>query len=359
MDILQKAGILGRAGQYDSCGPKMCEVNISKGLGGIYNAKAEHKTCRIFKTLMDNNCSYDCKYCANANSCKKEKARYEPKELKNLFSYLNRKMGVNGLFLSSAVSKNPDKVMEEMIDSIELIRKDFTGYIHLKVLPGASYDTIKHASVYVDRMSVNIESPTKDILSGLSSCKDYKTDLLRRQAWIKKMGITSGQTTQMIVDGVSTDKEIIRMASWEYDNLDMRRVYYSAFKPVKGTPLETHAAQPEKRENHLYNADFLIREYGYKKQEIYSIMDDGMLPDEDPKLALAKMNDLCIDINEAGYEELIRIPGIGPATARKISSKKRYISSYQELDVFGARLEKAKPFITIKGCIQRRLDDWR
>lgn len=357
MDILQKANILGKAGHYDSCGPKMCEVNVKQGLGGIYYAKAEHKTCRLFKTLMSNDCKFDCKYCQNSNICTKNKAEYAPEELSKLFMHLHKNLEVQGLFLSSGISKDPDKTTEKMIKSVELLRfrYRFKGYIHFKVLPGTSRSLIKQASILSNRMSINLEAPNKGVLSELSSCKDYKIDILRRQAWISNLKLRSGQTTQLILNRLSSDKDIMKMMDWEYDNLNLRRIYFSSFRPVKGTPLEKEEPEPLKREVHLYNIDFLRREYGYSLKEFNTIMDNGMLPNEDPKLALAKANfSGAIDINQAGYQELIRIPGIGPMTAKKIL-KLGKIKKYEHLHQLGGSIKRAKPFIEIDGKRQTRL----
>ncbi|MFT4297735.1 MAG: radical SAM protein [Candidatus Woesearchaeota archaeon] len=358
MDILQKARILGDAGKYDSCGPKRCEVKVSEGLSGIYYAKSEHKTCKIFKTLMNNSCSYDCKYCPNASGCKTKKVFYQPNELASLFNHLHEKLDVNGLFLSSGVAKNADYSTEKMIEAIKLVRNKyhFKGYIHFKVLPGTSYHLIKQASELADRMSINIEAPNSSALSELSTNKDYKSDILKRQAWISKLALNSGQTTQIILNSISTDKDVLKMADWEYSNLSLKRMYFSSFKPIKGTPLENEKAEPLVRQNHLYNADFLIRSYGYNVREFYSVMSNGMLPREDPKLALAKaFFDRPLDLNEASYNELIRIPGIGPETAKKILQQKTQIKTYAQFHQLGGWVKRAKPFIEIDGKRQTML----
>ncbi|MBT3721588.1 radical SAM protein [archaeon] len=361
MNILEKASVLSKAGHFDSCGPKMCEVNVNKGLGGIYHAKAEHKTCKIFKTLMDNNCSFDCKYCSNSNHCKKKKAQYEPKELANLFNFMHKKLDVNGLFISSAVNGNPDKVTRKMIDAVTIVRKKYhyKGYVHFKALPGTSYELMKQASELSNRMSINIEAPNKSVLKELSSCKDYKNDLLKRQRWIKNFKLGSGQVTQMIINNMSTDKEVLKTMNYEYNEMKLKRVYYSAFQPIKGTPLENYSACDKKRETHLYNVDFLVRGYNYKIKEFDSIFDNGMLPKIDPKLALAKANfDSPLDINEANFKDLIKIPGIGPKTAVKIVHHKTKISSYNELNKFGVFIKRAKPFIKVNGKRQKMLTEF-
>jgi predicted DNA-binding helix-hairpin-helix protein len=356
MNVLEKAKILSNSGQYDSCGPKSCEVKVKSGLGGIYYAKAEHKTCRIFKTLMNNSCKFDCKYCANP--CAKKKAGYEPKELATLFDYLQKSLAVDGLFLSSGVSGNPDKVTEKMLEAVKILRFNykFKGYIHFKILPGTSYELIKQASELSTRMSINIEAPNKSALSELSSCKDYKIDILRRQAWISKMKIS--QTTQVIVNRLSTDFEVLKMANWEYDALELKRIYYSAFRPVKDTPLENEKPESKLREHRLYNVDFLLRRYNYRLKEFKEIMDDGMLPREDPKLALAKMNLEPVDINECSYGELLRVPGIGPKSAKNITLFKSKIKKYEQLKDMGVVLNRAKPFIRMNGLVQSRITEF-
>jgi predicted DNA-binding helix-hairpin-helix protein len=361
MNLLEKAKILTHSGEYDSCGPKSCEVKVKSGLGGIYHAKAEHKTCKLFKTLMSNACAYDCKYCSNSTHCKNQKVSYEPKELASLFMHLVKTEAANGLFLTSAITGDADRTTEKMVEAVTMLRTDyqFRGYVHFKILPGTSYELVKQAAELSTRLSINIEAPNKDILSELSSCKEYKTDILRRQAWISKFKLSGGQTTQMIVNRQSKDIDIMRMAEWEYDSMHLKRVYFSAFRPVKGTPLENEKAEPMQRQNHLYNVDFLIREYNYSYTEFKDVMDNGMLPKEDPKLAIAKQSfESPLDINEASYDELIRVPGIGPRTASKILASKTRFKDYEDLHRLGAVINRARPFIQIEGKRQKMLTEF-
>lgn len=362
MDIFEKARVLSESGRFDSCGPKKCEVNIKEGLGGVYYAKAEHKDCKIFKTLMDNSCSYDCKYCPNHLHSAKNKISYEPIELAKLFMHLHKTIAVNGLFLSSAINSDPNKSSQRMLEAIKIIRRqhNFRGYIHFKVLPGVSKDIIKEASEYSDRMSINIEAPNKDILNSLCSCKDFKIDILRRQAWIKNLDLSSGQTTQIMLTKHSTDKEVLRMTQWDYEAFNLKRVYFSGFKPVKGTELEHYPKEPKSRELHLYNIDYLVRNYNYDFKEFYEIMNDGMLPNIDPKLAIAKKEfNNRLDVNNATVSELIRVPGIGNKTAKKIIEQKGKIKSYSVLDKLGCRIELVKPFIKVNGLMQKRLNEYQ
>ncbi len=243
MDILKKAKILADSGRYDSCGPKICATKITKGLT-TFTANNEHKDCRMFKTLMSNSCKYDCKYCTNCNN--KNKVEFEPQELAKTFNYLQKNLNLNGLFLSSGVTTTPNKTTEKMIEAVKIIRKTFKAYIHFKVLPGTSYELIKQASELCNRMSINIEAPNKSTLNEFSSVKDYKNDILKRQAWIKNLNLPSGQSTQLIVSEHSTDKEIIKMLDWEYEKIKLKRFYFSAFQPVKGTAFENKQAPVHK-----------------------------------------------------------------------------------------------------------------
>ncbi|MFC2135142.1 radical SAM protein [Bacteroidota bacterium] len=360
MNILEKSRILGDGGKYDSCGPKACEVNIDKGIGGIYHAKAEHKTCRIFKTLMTNACSFDCKYCSNAKGCRNKKASFQPEEIGTLFNYLHNKLDVDGLFLSSGVAGDADRVTEKMIDAVKIVRNkyQFKGYVHFKVLPGTSFELVKQAAELSTRMSINIEAPNKDTLSEMSSCKDYKSDILKRQSWISKMNLAGGQSTQMIIGSMSTDKDVLKMSNWEYKEMKLRRVYYSAFRPVKGTPMENEKPESLNRQTRLYNVDFLMRDYNFKLKEFNTIMNNGMLPREDPKLVLARETfDTPLDVNEASYDELIRVPGIGPKTANNILKSKK-ITKYEHLHKMGTFVKRAKPFIVVDGKRQKFLTEF-
>lgn len=225
-------------------------------------------------------------------------------------------------------------------------------------MPGTSYDLIKQASAFASRLSVNIEAPNKMILQELSSSKQFKSDILKRQAWISKMKLSAGQSTQVIVGNNTTDKQILSMMRWQYENLNLKRMYYSAFTPVAGTPLQRDSAVPTWREARLYNVDFLFRNYGFSFKELLSVLDEGMLSRQDPKLFLAREQfSGPLDVNEASYEELIRTPGIGPTSARRILMQKK-VSSFVELHRLGVRLKVAKSFISVAGRRQARLSDF-
>jgi predicted DNA-binding helix-hairpin-helix protein len=218
---------------------------------------------------------------------------------------------------------------------------------------------IKQASELSTRMSINLEAPSKGVLNELSTCKDYKIDILRRQAWISRL--CKNQTTQMIVSKFCTDRDVLKMTKWEYEKIKLKRMYFSAFKPVKGTPLENEKAEPMSRQNRLYNVDFLVRHYSYEFRDFEQIMDNGMLPNEDPKRAWARANfEGGIDANEASYGELIKVPGIGPKTARKIvvERKERKIEKPRHLQSKGVILKRARPFLKINGYRQKMLAEF-
>ncbi len=337
----------------------VCGGGKEEGLGFIYDASTPQGKCPLYKTLMSNACSFDCKYCAQSSKTRARTASFKPNELAKTFIELQQKYSLHGLFLSSSVVKDPDKTTEMMIETVKTVRNKYgyKGYIHFKVLPGTSYELIKQASGMVDRMSINIESPSKSRLSEIATVKDYKIDILRRQAWIKKLH--DNQTTQFIVGAADeTDLEILKMADWEYESFCLKRIYYSGFQSGKSIELKKKDCSME-RQNKLYNVDFLFRKYFIKLKEIKEIMNDEMLPKEDPKFALAKLNySGPVDINEAEQMELLRVPGIGPTSVKRILALQGRIKEYSQLAELGVVVKRAKPFIKVNGKWQKRLVDF-
>lgn len=339
--------------QYDVCGgSKTTNFNI-------HDASTQTGKCPMMKVLQTNSCIHDCKYCANSSK-KTKKAAYNPVELAKTFMQLKFKHKLEGLFLSSAVPKDPEVISEKMIQTMELLRYvyNYKGYIHFKVLPGVSKHIIKEAAKFCDRMSINIEAPSKSRMNELSSTKDYKIDIIKRQFWIKKYG--KPQSTQMIVGaGGESDKEVLSMMAKQYEIFDHKRIYYSSFVPVKDTSLENKTPESIIRRNRLYNSDFLYRKFSFSIKEMMQILnDDDMLPREDPKIALAKkFFDSRVEINEADYSDLIRVPGIGLKSAQKIIAmrKTKKIKRQRELHSFGVVLSRATPFIKIDGGYQKSL----
>ncbi|MGQ9597444.1 MAG: helix-hairpin-helix domain-containing protein [Thermoproteota archaeon] len=274
---------------------------------------------------------------------------------------------VQGLFLSSGIGRDPDVTMEGMIQAVEVLRGryGFHGYIHRKILPGSSRYNVERAVQLADRVSLNVEASSETRLREVATVKNYGTDILRRQAWVRELSssLPSGQTTQFIVGAADeTDLEIIRRMCWLYEEMDMRRVYYSAFEPIPRTELQSRPATPSWREHRLYQVDNLYRVYRYSITEIEEALIDGFLPNVDPKITLARrFFEGPVDVNEASLYELLRVPGIGPVSARRIISLRRRgvkIRSRKQLAEAGVVLMRAQPFLKLFGSYQSVLEKW-
>ena len=370
MSKLEKMKTLADSAQYDLCDSVNHSKSSSVNLPGIYNAIGSNG-CEIplFKTLMSNKCKNDCKYCMN--QCQRDFTRLEldEKDLSKIFLNYYNKGIVNGLFLSSGVSKSIDETMDKLINTIRILRKDYgyQDYIHLKIIPGASKDSIKRAMALADRVSINIEAATKDGLYELTSTKDYNKDILKRINWIDKIGkkpnmAPSGQTTQFVVGANNeTDEEILSRLKKLYKKVDLRRTYFSAFSPIEGTILEKKSSESNLRTNQLYHADALLNEYNFNLNELVFDEKDNLILNEDPKISAAsKMNIFPVEINTAPYKNLIRVPGIGTLSADKII-KYRKIKPFKdinELQEIGVVTKRAEPYIKIKGKYQSTFDNF-
>jgi len=371
---LSKVRQLSDAGRFDlacECTTKESRQKYTEdtltqaALNGIYTTHiTDGKTVRIFKTLMTNSCTHDCNYCQNSTRCTKSHAKsmYEPDELARVFMHLVKNHNIEGLFLSSGIVKDADYTTDRMLEAVKIVREkyQFRGYVHFKILPGVSYDRVKEARKYATRMSINIEATSSERINELTSIKTFKSDILKRQAWIKGMSPPSGQSTQLVVGAAGeTDWEVLKMMKWEYENMDLHRMYYSGFNPVNSTPFESKAAAPKWRANRLYNVDWLYRKYNYEFNELKEVLnDDGMLPDEDPKVTHAKrFLSKPVEVESANYDELLRVPGIGPKTAKTIISNRQNIGTLkrEHLQQMGVILDRADPFIKVDGWTQRTL----
>jgi predicted DNA-binding helix-hairpin-helix protein len=249
-----------------------------------------------------------------------------------------RERKIRGLFLSSSVSKDPDHVTELQLEVLRLLRNHgYSGYIHLRIMPGASFHLIREAVELADRVGINLEAPSKDVFSELCPDKGgFQEAIIKRLTWIAQevkrarqksekpsFGFAkAGVDTQMIVGATDdNDWQYLRVTEWLYKNQGLKRVYYSGFEPIAQTPLEKRKACLPWREYRLYQCSFLLRDYGFQTDQLAQIVnDEGFLPNTDPKLAYAKANPdmFPIDLNTASYHEILQIPQIGPATAKKI-----------------------------------------
>lgn len=368
---LEKLRALGESAKYDLCNyvSGNIETYADGKIPGVYNSTTPNGHCiPIFKVLMTNKCSNDCKYCINNSKSKLEYYKYEPEELSRLFLEYYDKRYAEGLFLSSGIEGEIDSSMEKEIEVARILRDyGYDGYIHLKILPGTSFDLIKRAMRLANRVSVNIESATPDGLEEIATTKDFKIDILRRIKWINDLSkkddtlAPSGQTTQFIVGATDeTDEEFLKRTKWLHDKFEIRRSYFSAFNPLKDTPLENRAEPHPLRTARLYQTDFLLNSYKFSLDEIV-FDENGYIETEiDPKYSFAMNNmDLFpVDINESSFDELIRVPGIGKISAKRILTLKKHgkkISKLEELKNLGVAVKRAEPFIKLNKSYQSTL----
>jgi len=380
MDISEKIKILSSAGKYDACASTSC--NPKKPLilpndrignlaaGGICHSYLPSGQCvSLFKVLLSNKCTNDCFYCSNNCYARINRTEFSKEELSNVFLKLYKSNYVEGLFLSSGIGRDEEVQMEKMIETVRHLRfkEKFHGYIHLKILPGVSKDKIDEATALASRVSINSEAPNKSRLNELTTTKDFKSDVLKRMRWIKekaiKNNLPSGHTTQLVVGPAGeTDREIVSRIDNLYNEMDLKRGYFSSFIPVPGTPFENKQREPLKRENFLYRTDFMLRFYGIKKKEFVFNEQGNLNLSIDPKIAMALESDLFpLDINESSFDELIRVPGIGPTTAKRITDLNNSgfkFSKESELKNLGIVVKRALPFIKLNGRIQKSLTEF-
>lgn len=369
MSTLEKMKVLTDSAQYDLCDYVSHNKSSQVNLPGIYEAIG-HNGCKIplFKTLLTNKCKNDCKYCINQSKRDFTRLELSPEELARAFlGYYNRGL-VNGLFLSSGISGDVDSTMEKQIETVHLLRNKYgyDDYIHLKIVPGASKDSIKRAMALANRVSINIEAATPSGLAELSSTKDYNRDILKRLSWINSLQNksttypNSTHTTQLIVGANNeSDREILSRMEKIYKKTDLKRTYFSAFTPIEQTEFENKQACSTDRTAKLYNADSLLNDYHYSINELVFDEADRLSLDRDPKISAAEnMNIFPVEINAAPFIELIRVPGIGVKSAREIISirKKMPFSNKEQLRKLGVVVDRAEPYIKISGEYQTTFD---
>lgn len=379
--IKEKLAILADAAKYDvSCSSSGSNRKGVKGdLGntsafGICHSFTEDGRCiSLLKILLTNHCIYDCVYCVSRRSNDIKRAAFTVEEIVDLTINFYRRNYIEGLFLSSGVFKDPNTTMERLVRVAKKLRLEecFNGYIHLKTIPGASDELIREAGLYADRLSINLEIPTKEGLKLLAPEKDHKQMLSNVEFVKNELAINTiekqkykhapkfapaGQTTQMIIGATNeTDQKIIHVADYMYQKLALKRVYYSGYVPVlQDSRLPSLQSQvPVVRENRLYQADWLMRYYGFAPNEIVDDRQPFLDLEIDPKLAWALRNShvFPIDINQAPREMLLRIPGVGVRSVQKILMARKFQTlSYYDLKKMGVTLSRAKYFITCSGA---------
>ncbi|RBQ22649.1 hypothetical protein ALNOE001_17100 [Candidatus Methanobinarius endosymbioticus] len=371
MNTLKKMQVLSDSAQYDVCDHVNHYRKSDVNLPGIHNATVPGG-CKIplFKTLMTNKCVNDCKYCINQSKRNFTRLELSPDELARAFLNYYYNDYVQGLFLSSGIARDVDDTMEKMLDAVKILRKNYgyDDYIHFKVIPGASKDTIKRTMTLANRVSLNIESATPDGMSEISSNKDYNKDILKRIGWINSISkrknsiMCSSSTTQMIVGANDeSDVEILSRIKSLYKNYDLSRSYFSSFSPIEGTELEKKTECNKQRTNKLYHADTLLNTYKFDLKELVFEENDQLSLKDDPKYLAALERDIFpLEINSVPFYELIRVPGIGTISAKRIMAirKKKPFTKLEELKKIGVVVDRAEPFIKLEGNYQVVLDNY-
>lgn len=377
MDIFEKLKILADSAKYDaSCSSSgSSRRNKNNGIGnGNYSGichswGADGRCISLLKILFSNCCMYDCAYCINRCSNNVKRATFTPREVADLTINFYKRNYIEGLFLSSAVIKSPDYTMELLVKTVTILRNkyNFNGYIHCKTIPGCSQELIDKLGNLVDRMSINIELPSNTSLKLLAPQKE-KDGILKPMSYIstnikqnkldhnkfKKNFVPAGQTTQLIIGATpETDLKILNLSQSLYNKLNLKRVYYSAYISVNNDKnLPTLESPPLLRENRLYQADWLLRFYGFTANELLDETHPNFNNILDPKCdwALRHLNNFPVEINTASYHTLLRVPGIGVISAKKIIRARRSFSlTFEALTKLGVSLKRAQYFITCRG----------
>ncbi len=381
LSLKDKLAILSDAARYDascaSSGTARRDSRDGKGLGstegsGICHAYAPDGRCiSLLKILMTNFCIYDCAYCINRVSSNVARARFSVDEVVQLTIEFYRRNYIEGLFLSSGIIRSPDDTMAAMVQIARRLREveHFRGYIHLKTIPDAAPELIEQAGLYADRLSINVELPTEASVKAYAPEKNPATirkamgdvRALKEAASEKshsgkrgKRFVPAGQSTQMIVGADrATDATILGQSTRLYGDYKLKRVYYSAFSPIPDATAKLPLIKPPlMREHRLYQADWLLRFYGFAVDEITAARPDGNLDLEvDPKLAWALQNRhlFPVDVNRAPREMLLRVPGFGTRSVGRILTTRRHRTlRYADLQRLGASLKKARAFITTR-----------
>lgn len=381
MDISEKLKILADSAKYDAACTSSGVDRAGGFSGGIGNASAcgichsfasDGRCISLLKILMTNFCLFDCKYCINRRSNDVPRARFTPEEIAELTINFYRRNYIEGLFLSSGIIQSPDYTCEQMIETLTILRVkyQFGGYIHAKAIPGADPELINKLGMLADRISVNIELPSQKSLTALAPDKSKTSILLPMGQITKKIQQNSyeivkykstpkfapaGQSTQMIIGATpDSDFQILRLSEAMYKKYSLKRVFYSAYVPVGDQKILPPAGTkpPLLREHRLYQADWLLRFYGFRAEEILDEQHQDFNPLLDPKCNWAIHHPECfpVEINKAPYEMLLRVPGIGVKSAQKISVARRQTKlDYGDLRKLGVVLKRAVYFILCMG----------
>ena len=331
---------------------------------GVYRAAMPNgRYVNLLRVMFTDFCKMDCAFCPNSHWVPRRRYAFKVDELARLFAELHRRHTVDGLFLSSGVAGDGSKTTQRLINVVEAVRHryGFRGYVHLKVMPGTERQYVEAAHRLGTRLSVNIETPTVDMMRKLSAMKDLERDILDPMRWVHQLTRDRahgavGQATQFVVGAADeSDWDIFRRVDQLYTEWDLKRAYYAAFRPVRHTPLEEHPPTPPMREHRLYQVDWLKRIYRFSNDEIKLAFDrTGFLPlEDDPKTAIAleRLDAFPVDVNTAGREDLLRVPGVGPTSAQRIVDNRRRhtIDTWRDLEAMGVVRKRAWAFLAFPG----------
>ena len=382
MDLLEKLTILSDAAKYDAActssgvrrkfQPGKIGNTSSSIAGCCHSFSADGRCVTLLKVLMTNSCVYDCKYCVNRHSNDTRRAAFTPRELAELTIGFYRRNYIEGLFLSSGVLRNADYTTEQMIRALRILRQEygFNGYIHAKAIPGTSPELVQQLGLLADRMSVNIELPSQQGLQTLAPDKTREA-ILRPMSLIRDKVLESkqelvkykhapsfapaGQSTQLIVGATKdTDRHILHLTEALYQKYRLKRVFYSAYVPVVENSLlpALDTKPPLLREHRLYQADWLLRFYGFQASELLDEAHPDFNPQLDPKCswAVAHLEQFPVEVMRADYETLLRVPGIGPTSAKRIVSARRTAHlRFEDLKKLGVVVKRAQYFVLCDG----------
>lgn len=385
-DTTEKLALVGDANDFERAGDNPAaeadtalsmmagreQRNIPLNIKGVMSCITEVSTPAgkkpVLKAMVTTACEMDCYYCPfRAGRAKTRRVSFKPEELARAFDELQKAKLVDGIFLSSGIIGGGVKTQDKIIDTIEIIRKKYAyeGYVHLKIMPGAEYDQLVRAMQLADRVSINLEGATADRLNQLAPHKNWEAELLTRLKWAQEIrerarheapgSIRAGAVTQFVVGAVGdTDLELLSLTDQLYAQAGLRRAYYSAFRPLEQTPFEHLPAVPAIREKRLYEASFLLRDYHWDVEDLPFEQTGNLRVDVDPKKAWADehLREEPIEVMQADQQALMRIPGIGPKSARAIVQARRYgrlrdLGDLRKIGVAG--VERSAPYVLLDG----------
>jgi predicted DNA-binding helix-hairpin-helix protein len=368
MDAVEKLRLLGPATCFEPAEevvparPSATRQRVEDVTKCIHNAVMPGgRRIALLKTLLTSACERDCHYCAFRQGRDFRRATFSPDELARLFMQMHQSGIAEGIFLSSAIAGGGPNTEDRLIGAAEILRRryDFRGYIHLKVMPGAERDQIETAMRLADRVSVNLEAPNTKRLSSLAPHKTFNEELLQRLRWIEEIrrerpGRWPSSTTQFVVGaGDESDVELLTTTEFLHREAGLTRTYFMAFTPIPDTPLEDHPPTPPEREHRLYQASFLLRDYGFSAEELPFDRSGNLPLDTDPKLAWARrsLGETLVEVNTASRQELLRVPGIGPKGADRIMRARRggKLRDLSDLGRLGIVTKRTSPFILLDG----------